>query len=428
MNAPDDELRGMTALVLGGTGLIGSHIVASLLRRGCAVRVMSRAARIGAGGETAPGPAAWPPALRGMEVDLVGGDLSDPDSLRRAIAGCDLLFHAAAPYPSRHFGMEPLVRRAEKDIESLLAICREATPPELLRFDARYAEKVAIEQAEMAARVARVQPERLDDVRQGVRDAALLPLAQRGMLNASLHRPLAEVCGAPGLKRTVYTSSVTTIGRPRGAEPGLESARAAREIDRYGFGRDPSPYFLAKRLLEAAVTRAANEGLPAVITNPTLVIGPGDAHLTTGRLFVPMMKRRMPFYLPGRVNAIAARDVGEGHVEAAIRGRTAQRYILGNETLEVRELLRMIAEEAGVPPPRLPIPFAIAEPLSLATEVIARIVNARWALFPTHSLRMIRATPPVDSALAVNELGLPQTPVREAIRSAIDWYRREGLA
>jgi dihydroflavonol-4-reductase len=280
----------------------------------------------------------------------------------------------------------------------------------------------------MAARVARVQPERLDEIRGEVRDASLLPFAESGMLNASLHRPLAEVRDLPGLKRIVYTSSVTTIGHPRGAEPGLPAARLAREIDRYGFGRDPSPYFLAKRLLESMVTRAANEGLPAVVTNPTLVVGPGDAHMTTGRLVVSVMKGEMPFYLPGRLNAIAAEDVGEGHVLAATRGRTAQRYILGNETFAVRDFLKLIAEEAGVARPWIPIPFAIAEPISLVTELIAWGTGARWALFPTHSLRMIRFTPQVDSALAIRELGLPQTPVREAVRRAVEWYRKEGLA
>lgn len=407
------NLTGLKALVLGGTGLIGSHIVRALLARGGTVRVLSRDPQ-------------HAPALRGLDVEIVQGSLDRPESIRAALADVDLLFHAAAPYPSRHYGMSEMIRRAEAEMESLLASCREATPPELLAFRPRHAEQVAIEQAEMAAHVLRVQPERSGEIRGSLRDPSLLDLAERGMLNASLHPSLDECRALHGLKRVVYTSSVTTIGMPRGREPGLDRARLARESDRYDLAPDPSPYFALKRILEAAVARAANEGLPAVILNPTLVIDEGDAHLTTGRLFLPILRRRMPFYTPGRVNAIAGRDVGEGHVLAALRGRTGQRYILAHEEMSLRALMAMIAAEGGVPAPWLPVPRAIVEPISLATERIAERIGAEWAAIPAHGIRMVRYTPRVDGSLAARELGLSRTPLREAVRRAVTWYRSEG--
>jgi nucleoside-diphosphate-sugar epimerase len=408
------NLTGLRALVLGGSGLIGSHVVRALLARGGTVRVLSRnPQRV--------------PALRGLDVEVVEGSLERPESIRAALAGVDILFHAAAPYPSRHFGMSSMILRAEAEMESLLAICREMVPPELLAFRPRHAEQVAIEQAEMAAHVLRVQPERSGEIRESLRDPSLLDLAERGMLNASLHPTLDECRALPGLKRVIYTSSVTTIGMPRGREPGLDLARPARESDRYDLAPDPSPYFALKRILEAAVTRAANEGLPAVILNPTLVIDEGDAHETTGRLFLPILRRRMPFYTPGTVNAIAGRDVGEGHVLAALCGRTGQRYILAHEEMSLHALMAMIAAEAGVPAPWLPVPRAIVEPLSLATELVAQMTGAEWAAIPAHGIRMVRYTPRVDGSLAARELGLARSPLRDAVRRAVTWYRSEGM-
>ena len=408
------RLTGLRALVLGGTGLIGSHVVRALIARGASVRVVSRR----------PGAA---PALRGLEVEIVEGSLDRPDTLRAAIHGMDLLFHAAAPYPTRHFGADGMIRLAETQIGSLLTICREATPPELLAFRIRHSDQAAIEQAEMAAHVLRVQPERSEEIRASVRDPSLLRLAEQGMLNASLHPTLDACRGLPGLKRVVYTSSVTTIGRPRGNEPGLVPRRPARESDRYDLAPDPSPYFTMKRILEAAVSRAANEGLPAVIVNPTLVIDEGDAHKTTGRLVVPILRRRMPFYVRGRANVIAGRDVGDGHVHAALKGRTGQRYILGNEEMSLRTFISMIAEEGRVPGPRIPVPYAIGDAVSLATELVARLTGSTWAAMPAHGLRMLRFTPRVDTSLAVRELGLRVTPVRDAVRRAVAWYRAEGM-
>ena len=157
--------------MLGGTGLIGSHIVASLKKRGCIVRVLSRQR-------------AAPSALRGMSVELVQGSLEDPQSIRSAIAGIDLLFHAAAPYPSRHFGMNGMIERAASDMDRLLDICREETHKELLAYPIRRSEQAAIEQAEMAAHVGRSQPERLSELHRSVRDPSLLPLAAQEMVFA----------------------------------------------------------------------------------------------------------------------------------------------------------------------------------------------------------------------------------------------------
>jgi dihydroflavonol-4-reductase len=135
----------------------------------------------------------------------------------------------------------------------------------------------------------------------------------------------------------------------------------------------------------------------------------------------------MPFWLPGIAHAVAASDVGEGEVLAALRGRTGQRAILSGETMEVRGLLSMIAEEAGARPPSIRIPFAVAEAAALATEAIAWALGRRWALLPVQGLRMLRFSQPIDTLRAARELGMPRTPVRDAVRRAVAWYRAEGM-
>jgi nucleoside-diphosphate-sugar epimerase len=70
-------------LVTGGTGLLGSHIVEHLRRQGRAVRALVRA-----GADTI-----W---LRSQGVELVEGDITDPDSLHRACEGAQCIYHAAA--------------------------------------------------------------------------------------------------------------------------------------------------------------------------------------------------------------------------------------------------------------------------------------------------------------------------------------------
>jgi dihydroflavonol-4-reductase len=72
----------MKALVTGGAGFIGSHVVAALAHAGAEVRAFDRAA----------------PADVPTGVEPITGDLLDADAVRRAAAGCDAIFHLAALY------------------------------------------------------------------------------------------------------------------------------------------------------------------------------------------------------------------------------------------------------------------------------------------------------------------------------------------
>ncbi len=70
------------ALVTGASGFLGWHVARVLIERGYRVRGLARR----------------PGSIKDPEIEEVGGDLRDPESLRRAVAGCGLVFHVAADY------------------------------------------------------------------------------------------------------------------------------------------------------------------------------------------------------------------------------------------------------------------------------------------------------------------------------------------
>ena len=73
----------MKILVTGGTGFVGSNLVAALVKRGDTVRVLRRAS-------------SSLTALDGLQIEHIIGDILDADAVARAVEGCDIVFHVAA--------------------------------------------------------------------------------------------------------------------------------------------------------------------------------------------------------------------------------------------------------------------------------------------------------------------------------------------
>lgn len=75
----------MKAFVTGATGFVGSHVARALADRGAELRLLVRSSSNTAN-------------ISDLKVDCVVGDLRDPDSLKKMMAGCEFAFHVAADY------------------------------------------------------------------------------------------------------------------------------------------------------------------------------------------------------------------------------------------------------------------------------------------------------------------------------------------
>lgn len=109
----------MRVLVLGASGFIGSQIARAALAAGHEVRAFCR-------------PHRPPMALTGLAVEIALGDLEEPDSLTRAMAGCAAVVHAAGYYPTRPLRCAEHCARARRRIEHVLVAARQAGVPRLV--------------------------------------------------------------------------------------------------------------------------------------------------------------------------------------------------------------------------------------------------------------------------------------------------------
>ncbi len=226
-------------------------------------------------------------------------------------------------------------------------------------------------------------------------------------------RNVLAAAATAGVKRLVYTSALTTVGPP--ADP----SRLADERDLYLPGSVPLPYFEAKWAMEMEALRATVQGLPVVVVLPTAVFGPGDVKPTTGSLLLMAARGRIPGYIEGAINVVDGRDVADGHIAAAERGRPGRRYILGGHNLTFREMQTIMAEAAGRKPPRSKLPLGLVQTMAKG--------GGRLGIPSTHHLRTIRHWQMLDTTRAREELGIPEPiPFEQTCRDALAWFHEFG--
>lgn len=222
-----------------------------------------------------------------------------------------------------------------------------------------------------------------------------------------------------GVERTVYTSSVAAIGVGSGG-------KAVDETHQSPVERLVGHYKKSKYLAEQEAVKAVQAGQDIVIVNPSSPIGSWDIKPTpTGDIILRFLRRQMPAYIDTGLNFIHVQDVAWGHLLALQKGKTGDRYILGNQNLTLKQLLDQLAQLTGQPAPQRSIPAWI--PLTVAwidEQLLAPL--GKTPSVPLDGVRMAQQPMYYNPAKAVRELGLPQTPLSTALRDSIEWFVKYG--
>lgn len=231
------------------------------------------------------------------------------------------------------------------------------------------------------------------------------------MLNAALRGKV---------ERFIHTSTVATIGKRPHSRPSTEEA---------GFNfKGASHYARSKYLAEQEVLKFCQEGLPAIILNPGIIIGERDYRPTpSGEAIVKFLNRSYPGYFDTLWAVADVDDVARAHIAAIKHGRVGERYILCNrEHYSLKEIFRLLEEISGVKVPPLKIPYFLLLPFVYIEEALSYFLFKKRPLMPTEGVKFCKMSIRYDNSKAVNELGYSSTPIKETLAKAVLWYRENG--
>lgn len=234
-------------------------------------------------------------------------------------------------------------------------------------------------------------------------------------VNVEGTRAVVRACRAAGVRRLVHTGSVHALTEPRSGvlteEAGFDPRLAS------------GAYGKSKAWACREVQEAARAGLvDAVLALPTGVLGPFDFRLSEmGQLLRTLERGGVPFVLAGGHDFVDVRDVAEGLIAAAERGRRGEAYLLSGGYVGLRELARWATRESGarVPPA---LPLWLARVLAVPAPLYERATGRRALLTP-YAVHAVSAPFTVSHEKASRELGFAPRPLEESVRDALAWHR-----
>lgn len=226
-----------------------------------------------------------------------------------------------------------------------------------------------------------------------------------------------------GAGRLVHVSTTAAVGVTDDGSPCTEESRWNMPERGLADG-----YAVTKRLAEQLVLDAAEAGaVDAVVANPSYMIGPYDAKVSSGRFVTEIVRHRVPVVMPGFNNFVDVRDVARGLVLAATKGRCGERYILAGENLSYADAARRVAAVAGVRAPGRLLPRPLGMLGARVGDLYERAFQAEALVNSTTMSYVYCPDFRFSSAKAERELGYAHGPIEPAIADAIAYFRARGV-
>jgi dihydroflavonol-4-reductase len=234
-------------------------------------------------------------------------------------------------------------------------------------------------------------------------------------------RNLLELAEKAGVKRVVLASSSGTIGVSR-------TRRVATEEDDYpieAVGR--WPYYLSKIYEEKIALLQARRGLAVIVLNPSLLLGPGDARMSSTQDIFRFLMGRIPVMPRGGISFVDVRDAAQAFVAALTRGNLGERHLLGAANWEFDEFFARLGRIAHRSPPLLRMPSGLKIAAAHLLERIAR-ERGREPDLPASDVEMGECWFFIDSAKSERVLGFsPRDPVA-TLSDTVQYVRENFVA
>lgn len=331
-------------LLTGSTGLVGSHLLASLLSEGRTVRALYRDES--KKDFTLALIRYLHPDLEDKlsSVEWVQGDILDPDGIHAAMESIEAVHHTAA-----------FVSFNPGDHKKLFKINVEGTA--------------------------------------NVLDSAL----------------------QQNVKLFTFISSTATLPEPaNGSNEFTADEGWTRKIG-------PSSYARSKFLAERDVWRASEEGLPVIIVNPAIILGPGNWHQSSSSIFRTVFNG-LRFYPIGSNGFVDPRDVADAVIRMMREERHNERFLLSSGNRSFQDAFSHIAKAFDLRPPTRKVSPLLSE-FAWRMEKAKCLLTGKAPRITKHSARAASTQKIFDGTLIEQQTDFSYRSFEQGISESAEWYK-----
>ncbi|MBA3241831.1 MAG: NAD-dependent epimerase/dehydratase family protein [Acidobacteria bacterium] len=235
-------------------------------------------------------------------------------------------------------------------------------------------------------------------------------------------RVLCEAARDAGVKSIVLASSSGTIAVTEAGDviPDEEWPTPLDIISRW-------PYYASKVYQERVALQSFNgKGRRLVIVNPSLLLGPGDERLSSTKVVLDFLARKIISTPKGGLSFVDARDAARAFYAAMLSGQHSERYLLGAANWTFAEFFGRLERLTKVPRPVLSLPSKLAVAGAHAFDSLFRHWNVAPPVEPDE-IEMAEHFWYLDSSKAAHDLGFFPRDPSETLLDTVKYVRENFL-
>lgn len=220
-----------------------------------------------------------------------------------------------------------------------------------------------------------------------------------------------------GVKKLCYASSIAALGREK-------SGAIITEESPWHESKFNTQYAISKYLAELEVWRGIEEGLPATIVNPGVILGEGKWDKGSCRLINAAYKG-LNFYTKGTNGYVDVLDVSRAMMQLMESDTTNERYVLVSENIEFKELFTQMAAYFGKPAPKIPVGNTLSQMARFVYWVRA-LFSGKEPLVTKETARNSRQSFTYINDKIKKDLNFEFTPLKQTIERACELRKQDN--
>ncbi len=238
------------------------------------------------------------------------------------------------------------------------------------------------------------------------------------LINANVQgtENVVNLCLRKKIEKLCHVSSIASLGVALNGE-------LIDEDSKWTSSKNRSAYSISKYESEMEVWRGVQEGLNAVIVNPSVILGPGLWNSGSGSLFTKAAKG-MKYYTNGATGFVDVRDVSESMIRLMDSDISAQRYILNAENLSYKDLF---GKTSGAMNIEKPTKEASQKLLKLAAflDTIASTLGIKKREITKEVIKSSTSVSKYSNEKVKNAIGKTFIPIEKSIGDIAEKFKNE---